>query len=264
MSNQRNHQGKVAIIGGGSKGLGKGCALALASGGCDIVIAARGKKALQNTADELETKGVRVLAIQADMSKSEDNNMLVKKTLEKFKKINILINNSGGPPPGNFKEFRESDWVKSFQSVLMYNIRMVNLTLPEMVKKKWGRIINLTSLSAKEPAEMMVLSNVFRVGVISFAKTISKELIKSGITINNICPGAFKTDRAVDLIRRAAKDKGKTADEVECENVAKYPLGRYQTPDELGALVDYLCSELAGGITGTTISVDGGISNCLF
>jgi 3-oxoacyl-[acyl-carrier protein] reductase len=132
-----------------------------------------------------------------------------------------------------------------------------------MQKQEWGRIINITSLSVKEPAESLVLSNVFRSGVVAFAKSISKELIKSNITINNLCPGAFKTDRAKELIAKAAADTGRTPAEVEAENKQKLPLGRYQEPNELGAFVAFLCSDIAGGVTGTTIQIDGGISNGL-
>lgn len=256
-------KGKVAIIGGGSKGLGQGCAVALAQKGCNIVLCARHEAKLQQTAKELEALGVAVLPLAADMSKAADNQRIIEETIKRFGRIDILVNNSGGPAAGNFKTFKEEDWQAAFQSVLLYVIRMTQLALPYMQKQGWGRIINITSLSVKEPAETLVLSNVFRSGVVAFAKSISKELIKSNITVNNLCPGAFKTDRAKELIAKAAADSGRTPDEVEAENKQKLPLGRYQEPDELGAFVAYLCSDIAGGITGTTIQLDGGISNGL-
>lgn len=256
-------KGRVAIVGGGSKGLGKGCALELAKKGADIVICSREEEHLRDASKDLEDLQVNVLTVRGDMSKAADNEKLINETLAKFGRIDILVNNSGGPPAGNFASFSEEEWENAFQSVLMYNIRMTTRAIPEMKKNNWGRIINITSLSVKEPAATLVLSNVFRSGVVSFAKTISKELIKSGITINNLCPGAFKTDRAKELIQKAAEDSNRTAEEVEQANVGNLPLGRYQQPEELGAITAFLCGESAAGITGTTIAVDGGISNSL-
>ena len=255
--------GKVAIIGGASKGLGKGCAVELAKAGVDIVLCARNRDILERTAKEIENLGVNVLPLAVDMSKVSDNESIVEEALKRFGRIDILINNSGGPPAGNFKQFSDEDWLNAFHSVLMYTIRMTRLVLPHMQQNNWGRIINIASLSVKEPAETLILSNVFRAGILGFSKSITKELIKSNITINTLCPGAFKTDRAAELIRKAATDSGKTPEQVEEENKLKLPLGRYQTPEELGAFAAFLCSDIAGGITGTTIQVDGGISNSL-
>lgn len=258
-----NLKGRVAIVGGSSKGLGKGCAISLAKSGVNIVLCARNQDKLEETAKEIRALGVQVLPLCVDMSSHSDNEMIIKETLREFNRIDILVNNSGGPRAGNFKDFTEEDWGVAFQSVLMYAIRMTTLALPHMQKNKWGRIINIASLSVKEPSETLVLSNVFRAGLLGFSKSITKELIKSNITINTLCPGAFKTDRATELIKKAATDSGKTPQQVEEENMKKLPLGRYQTPEELGAFAAFLCSDIAGGITGTTIQVDGGISNSL-
>jgi len=254
---------KVAIIGGGSKGLGFGCAQELAKAGANIVLCARTEKNLNEAAKLIIELNTEVLALAVDMSNAEDNIVIIDKVKERFGRIDILVNNSGGPPAGKFNDFTEIDWSNAFQSVLMYNIRMTKFAVEMMKKNNWGRIINIASLSVKEPAESLALSNVFRAGVIAFSKSISKELIKYNITINNLCPGAFKTDRAKELIFKSAELSGKTPEEVENENLAKLPLGRYQEPEELGAFVTFLCSEMAAGITGTTINVDGGISNCL-
>jgi 3-oxoacyl-[acyl-carrier protein] reductase len=133
-----------------------------------------------------------------------------------------------------------------------------------MKNQKWGRIINLTSIAVKEPADNLILSNVFRVGVVSVAKTLSRELIDDNITINNVCPGAFKTDRAVELMLDESKRTNKPIEEIERNSVTNLPLKRFQTPDELGDLVAFLASDLAKGITGTTIQIDGGIIRSLF
>lgn len=255
---------KVALVGGASKGLGKGCAISLAQEGVNIVLCANDRLSLEETARLIMNMGVEVLPLEVDMSSKKDNQRIVDETIKKFNRIDILINNSGGPPAGSFFDFSETDWEKAFNSVLMYVVRLCKLVIPHMKKNKWGRIINSTSLVVKEPAETLILSNVFRSGVVSMAKSISKELIKHNITINNICPGAFKTDRAIELMEKAAKQRKITVEQVEKEAVLTMPLGRYQEPKELGDLVTFLCSELASGITGTTIQIDGGISKGLF
>ena len=254
---------KVAIVGGGSKGLGFGCALELAKKGVNIVLCARNPENLSIAAEKLALQNIEVLPIAVDISEKVANELIVRKTLERFGKIDILINNSGGPLAGKYDQLSESNWYDAFESVLMYNIRMTQMALESMKANKWGRIINVTSLSVKEPAESLILSNVFRTGVIAFAKSISKDLIKYNITINNLCPGAFMTDRAIELITNAAKNSGRTPEEVEKENQQKLPLGRYQLPEELGGIAAFLSSDAAAGITGTTIAIDGGISNSL-
>ncbi len=257
-------KGKVAIIGGSSKGLGRSCAVSLAKEGVNIVICANGKDTLKETADFIRGLGVSVLALEVDMSSKEDNYRIVDETIKKFGKIDILINNSGGPPAGTFYDFKEKDWGKAFNSVLMYVIRLCQLVIPYMKNNEWGRIINLTSLFVKEPDENLILSSIFRSGVVSMAKSLSRDLIKSNITINNICPGPFKTDRVIELIKKTAEQKKMTITEIEAEAIKNMPLGRYQNPKELGDLVAFLCSELACGITGTTLQIDGGIQKALF
>lgn len=255
---------KIAIIGGSSKGLGRGCAVRLAREGANIVICSNDEISLDDTSRYLREFGVEVLPLKVDMSSGEDNERIVDETIKRFGRVDILINNSGGPPPGKFLDFDHKDWEEAFNSVLMYVVRLCKMVVPQMKKNNWGRIINLTSLSVKEPAENLILSNVFRSGVVSMAKSISRELIKHNITINNICPGAFKTDRAIELMKKAAAQKNITVEEIEREAIKAMPLGRYQKPEELGDIVAFLCSELACGITGTTIQIDGGMHRGLF
>lgn len=254
---------KVAIIGGSSKGLGKGCAMQLAQEGVNVVVCANDKDSLERTGRLIKELGVEALLLEVDMSLEKDNQRIVDETLKKFGRIDILVNNSGGPPAGDFFRFNNDGWESAFNSVLMYVVRMCRLTIPHMKKNNWGRIINLTSLTVKEPAEELILSNVFRSGVVSMAKTLSRNLIKHNITINNICPGAFKTDRALELMAASALKENVTVEEIEKRAIVNMPLGRYQRPEELGNLVVFLCSELAEGITGTTIQIDGGIARGL-
>lgn len=252
-------KGKVALIGGASKGLGKACAVRLGQEGAIVAICARQQGSLEETVQQLEKMNVSVLPFIADMASKEDNERVVDETLKKFGRIDILVNNSGGPPPGTFYDFNDSDWEKAFHSVLMYVVRLNRLVIPHMKKNQWGRIINIASLSVKEPAETLILSNVFRSGVVSMAKTMSQELIKHNITINNVCPGAFKTDRVIELMTKAAKANKTTVDIVEADFIKSLPQGRFQEPKELGDFVAFLASELAGGMTGTTIQLDGGM-----
>ena len=257
---------KIVLIGGASKGLGKGCAIQLAKEGANIAICAIDEKSLHNTAEFIkENSNVEVLPILADLSDIKGiKGNIVDKVISKFGHIDILVVNSGGPKPGTFFDLTEKDWRDAFDSVLYYVVELYRLIIPQMKKNNWGRIINSTSLTVKEPTETLILSNVFRTGVVSLAKTISKELIKYNITINNICPGAFKTDRAIQLMKTQSEKTGISLEDIEKKTVANLPLGRYQYPQEYGNLVSFLCSELAKGITGTTIQIDGGISRGLF
>lgn len=258
-----NLQGKTAIIGGSSKGLGKACAVALAREGANIVLCARNEETLQQAQREIVALSVPTLALVADMTSADDDVRIVRETVNCFGGVDILVNNSGGPKPGTFREISEEDLDDAYQSVLKYNIRMIGLCLPYMEQKGWGRIVNITSITVKEPAPNMVLSNIFRTAVASYASTISKELIAKGITINNVAPGYFRTDRVTQLMRARAEAKGISVEEYEQEAIEAFPHKRYMDPQELGDLVAYLCSEQARSVNGTTIQIDGGLLNGL-
>ena len=254
-----NLQGKTAIIGGSSKGLGKACAIALAREGVNIVLCARNSDALNQTQKEIESLGVGVLSLSVDMANVDDNKRIVDEAANRFGGVDILVNNSGGPKPGTFRDITEDDLDDAYNSVLKYNIRMINLCLPYMEKKGWGRIINIASVTVKEPAPNMVLSNIFRSAVASYAKTISKELISKGVTINTVCPGYFKTDRVTQLMKARSEAEGISVEEYEQKAIQDFPHKRYMDPQELGDLVCYLCSDQARSVNGTTIQIDGGL-----
>lgn len=259
------NRGRVALIGGGSKGLGLGCALSLARAGANVAICARDKKSLADAARRIRAVAkVKVLPVQADFSRPGSARRAVAKTIAELGEIDILVVNSGGPKAGTFFTLGESDWSEAYQSVFHYVVELYRAVIPGMKKNKWGRIINLTSLSVKEPEETLVLSNVFRAGVVSLAKSISRELIKHNITINNICPGAFRTARSQYLMEQEARRTGLSVQEIERAAIGRLPLGRLQQPEELGEMVAFLASEQARGITGTTIQIDGGISKGVF
>ncbi len=254
-----NLQGKTAIIGGSSKGLGKACAVALAREGVNIVLCARNEVSLHEAQREIEALGVQTLALTADMTSADDNVRIVRETVAHFGGVDILVNNSGGPKPGNFREISDEDLDDAYHAVLKYNIRMIRLCLPFMEKKEWGRIVNITSITVKEPASNMVLSNIFRTAVASYARTISKELIAKGITINNVAPGYFKTDRVTQLMKVRAEAEGISVEEYEQKAIEAFPHKRYMDPQELGDMVAYLCSDRARSVNGTTIQIDGGL-----
>src|SRR5690554_4857241 len=256
-----NLKEKTAIVGGSSKGLGRACAIALAREGVNIVLCARNESTLFNTQKEIEALGAKVMALVVDMSNPADNEFVVKETVARFGCVDILINNSGGPKPGSFRDVSENELDEAYNSVLKYNIRMINHCLPYMEEKRWGRIINIASITVKEPGPNMVLSNIFRSAVVSYAKTISKELIGKGVTINNIAPGYFKTDRVTRLMEARAEVEGVTVEQYEKNAITQFPHNRYMDPDELGDLACYLCSEQARSITGVTLPIDGKILN---
>lgn len=259
-----NIKGKVALVGGSSKGLGKACAIALAKEGVNVVLCARNEKALLQTKTEIESLGVEVLALSIDMTSAEDNQRIIDETIRKFGRIDILVNNSGGPKPGTFRDISPDDLDNAYNSVLKYNIRMIQGCLPYMEKNEWGRIVNITSITVKEPAPNMLLSNIFRSAVVSFAKSISKELITKGITINNVAPGYFKTDRVTQLMKVRSQAEGISVEEYEQKAIQNFPHKRYMDPHELGDLVCYLCSEQAKSITGITVQVDGGLLSGMY
>lgn len=256
---------KVAFVGGSSKGIGKAIALQLAREGADVILCARNKDNLEQFAQSLREKHhVDALAVVADLSDISNVKKAIQQSLSHFKRIDILVVNSGGPKPGRFLELDDGDWTTAYNSVLGYVIALYKLVIPLMKKNKWGRIINIASLSVKEPDEALVLSNVFRSGVISLAKSLSHELFEEGITINNICPGAFRTDRAIQLMQKKAMMENRTLEDVEQELTEKLPGKKFSSVEEIGNLAAFLSSELAKDITGTTIQIDRGMSKGLF
>jgi len=252
-------KGKIAIVGGSSEGLGKACALALSQEGAKVVISARREEPLRKTAKEIQGEtGNEVLAVPTDLSKAEDIKNLVSKTVEKFNTVHILINNTGGPSAGNFSNFNDKDWQNAFDLVLMSVIRTTREVLPHMQKQKWGRILNLTSLTPKQPYNDLILSGVFRSGILNLTKSLSNELTREGILVNDICMGWFDTKRANSLLEHHAEKLDVKFEEYKKKRLSSIPLGRMQDPMELGYLAAFLCSERASSITGTHITLDGG------
>lgn len=260
-----NLQGKVALVGGGSRGLGRACVHRLAEEGVAVVLCARTAEEVERAAKEVRTATeAETLAVTADLSTPDGPKRFVHAALERFGRVDILVHNTGGPPPGDFFAHNDSAWQAAFELLLLSAIRTYRLVLPSMRQQRWGRIVNLTSVTVKEPWANLILSNVFRTGLVSLAKTLSRQLAPEGILINNVCPSFFRTRRSEDLLSRQAEQTGRTLEEVLAETAAEVPLGRIGKPEELADLVAFLCSERASYITGATIQVDGGRISFLF
>jgi 3-oxoacyl-[acyl-carrier protein] reductase len=256
---------KVAIVAASSKGLGKAIALGLAEEGVRLTICSRGKETLEKTAEEINLKtGSEVLALRADVSKIDDVGEIVSQTVKRYGTVHILVNNSGGPPLGDFLNFSPEDWQRALELNLLSAINLTREVIPFMQKQKWGRIINITSVAVKQPIEGLILSNTSRAGVIGFAKSISNEFAKDNILVNNVCPGRILTDRIIHLAEERAKRGMGSVEEVINSWEKDIPIGRIGKPEELADLVVFLSSEKASYITGITIQVDGGIVKGIF
>lgn len=257
---------KVALVLAASKGLGRASASALAAEGAYVTIGARNRQALENAALEIQREsGSRVLAIPTDVTKEEDIQAIVAATVQEFGQIDILVNNAGGPPSGTFETIGDAQWQSAFELNVLSTVRLIRLVLPYMQRRGSGRIINIVSTSVKEPIAGLLLSNATRMAVVGLAKTLSLELAPDNITVNNVCPGRFLTDR----IRQGHMVKEKMAqgmsEEEALSSLARdIPMGRIGKPEELGAFVAFLASAQAGYITGTTIQVDGGLVRAMF
>ena len=250
---------RVAIVAASSRGLGKACAMELAHEGANVVICARDRARLRAAADEIaKATGAEVLSMGADLTDDAQIRHMADEALRRFGRIDILVTNNGGPPAGYYDDFDDDAWLAAHQLTLMSAVRLIRAVLPAMRAQGWGRIINITSVSVKQPIDSLLLSNVYRPGVTGLAKTLSAQLAAAGITVNNVAPGYTRTDRVLELAEARAAEQGKTVEEVLAETTSSYPMQRMGEPEELAALVAFLASERAGYITGTTIPVDGG------
>jgi len=252
-------RGKVALVAAASRGLGRATATELAREGARVVIAARDAQELTATADVIRgTTGAQVLPVRADVTQAADIEALVAEAQDRFGDVDILVNNAGGPRPGAFTDMADEDWLAAINLNLMSTVRMTRLVLPGMRRKQWGRIINITSISVKQPMGNIILSNAARSAVVAMAKTLSQQVAAEGITVNNVCPGTILTDRVRSLAANTAQQRGISPEEALEGMQADIPMGRIGRPEELAAVITFLASERASYVTGATIQVDGG------
>ncbi|MHB8581563.1 MAG: SDR family oxidoreductase [Ignavibacteriaceae bacterium] len=253
-------KGKVALVTASSKGIGKAVAENLASEGCIVAICSRDKEELTNTASDIKRKfNVEPFWAVCDLNKQKDIENTVESVTTQFGRIDILVNNCGGPLAGNFRDLNDSNWQSAFEQVLLSAVRFCNLVVPDMMLREWGRVINITSMTVLQPADNLMLSNSLRTGLIGFAKSLSNEVAKYNITVNNIAPGYTLTNRLYDLAVHSGKMSGKSHEEILAEMAKEIPMNRLASPDEIASSALFLASKQASYITGNTIHVDGGL-----
>lgn len=250
-------KGKRALVCAGSKGLGRGAALALAEAGVDLVLNARGAEALAATAAELRGLGVQVQEVCADIT-TETGRAAV---LAAAGDLDILVTNAGGPPPGMWSDWSRDDFIKAIDANMLTPIALMQAVLPGMIARRWGRVVNITSSSVKAPISALGLSNTARAGLTGFVAGTSRQVAQYGVAINNLLPGIHDTDRAQSLDSGVMKAKGISMDQARAERQATIPAHRYGTPAEFGAACAFLCSQHAGFIIGQNILLDGGAVN---
>ena len=248
-------KGKTALVCAASKGLGKGCAMALANEGVNLVITARGKDALEATAEAIrKSSGVQVIAIAGDITTADGRAA----ALAACPNPDILINNAGGPPPGDFRSWSREDWLKALDANMLTPIELIKATVDGMIARKFGRIVNITSGAVKMPIPELGLSNGARTGLTGFVAGLSRQTVAHNVTINGLLPGPFDTDRLRGNMVFNAKKLGKTPEELAKVRAEANPAKRFGSIEEFGAACAFLCSTHAGFITGQNLLMDGG------
>jgi 3-oxoacyl-[acyl-carrier protein] reductase len=247
--------GKRALVCASSKGLGLGCAEALAEAGVNLVMNARGAEALEEAAAAIRAAhGVEVTTVAADVTTAEGQAAV----LEAAGDVDILVNNAGGPPPGMWSDWDREDFIKALDANMLAPIALMKALLPGMMDRGWGRVVNITSQSVKSPIAVLGLSNSARAGLTGYVAGTSRQVAGKGVTINNLLPGIHATDRAVSLDNGVASQQGISIEEAKANRCATIPAGRYGTRQEFGAACAFLCSQHAGFIVGQNILLDGG------
>ncbi|MEI4231919.1 SDR family oxidoreductase [Roseovarius sp. D22-M7] len=250
--------GKRALVCAASKGLGLGCARALAEAGCDLVMNARGAEALEAAAETIRTDfGVEVVTVAADISTEAGRAAL----LDAAGPVDILVNNAGGPPPGMWTDWTREDFIAALDANMLAPIAMITALVPGMMERGWGRVVNITSQAVKAPIPVLGLSNSARAGLTGYVAGTARQVAGDGVTINNLLPGIHATDRATSLDQGVSEAEGITMDEARERRCATIPAGRYGTPEEFGAACAFLCSRHAGFMVGQNILLDGGAVN---
>ena len=247
--------GKNALVCGASKGLGRACATSLAREGCNVAIVARDREQLEKAAAEIRAAtGAKVAAVAADITTEEGRTA----ALAAAGTLDILVTNAGGPPTGDFRQFTREDWIKALQGNMLTPIELIRATVDGMIARKFGRIVNITSSAVKAPIGVLGLSNGARSGLTGFVAGIARETVRHNVTINNLLPGAFATDRLKSMFAAQAKSRGISVEDAMQERRAAIPAGRFGEPAEFGEACAYLCSAQASYITGQNFLIDGG------
>ena len=249
-------KGRRAIICASSKGLGRACAMQLAAEGVDVTLTARGAEVLAKTAAEIRkaSPGVTVTEVVGDITTPAGREAALKACPDP----DILINNAGGPPPGDFRNWTRDDWIKAIDANMLTPIELIKATVDGMMARKFGRIVNITSAAVKSPIDILGLSNGARAGLTGFVAGISRKTVINNVTINGLLPGPFNTDRLRNTAKAEAEKSGTTVEARMAERAKQNPAGRFGDPEEFGEACAFLCSAKAGFITGQNILLDGG------
>jgi 3-oxoacyl-[acyl-carrier protein] reductase len=248
-------RGKSALVCGASKGLGRGCAEALAAEGVHVTIVARNIATLEATAEAIRrSTGAQVTAVACDITTAEGR----AKALAACPQPDILVTNAGGPPPGDFRNWTRDDWMAAIDANMLTPIELIKATVDGMMSRGFGRIVNITSSAVKAPIDILGLSNGARSGLTGFVAGLARKTVSRNVTINNLLPGPFDTERLTATLVATAKATGKSLDEVQEERRRQNPAQRFGTPEEFGAACAYLCSIQAGYMTGQNVLLDGG------
>ena len=251
--------GKIALVAASSRGLGRAVAEELAAEGAQLVLCARGAAALGETAAAIRAAtGVRVVEVAADLAEPADVDRVVAAALDAFGRVDVLVTNSGGPPAGPFESHSAEAWRAAVRGNLESVLNLTRLVLPGMKERRWGRIVNVTSIAVKQPVDNLILSNSVRAAVTGFARTLANEVAPFGITVNNVMPGYTRTQRVEELAARNAELRGTSPDAEQGAWAAQIPMARLGAPAEFAAMVAFLASERASYTTGASIPVDGG------
>lgn len=251
--------GKTALVAAASKGLGRACAEEFAAEGARVVICARGADVLERTRGEIAAKTrADVYAVAADLSTMEGIGTVVTEAQRRLGHVDILANNAGGPPSGPFEQHPWDQWEKAIHLNLRSTVELTRRLLPDMRSRRWGRIINVTSIAVKQPVDGLILSNSVRAAVTGWARTLANEVARDGITVNSVLPGYTRTDRVEQLNASRAAAEGVPVEEIQRRTEGQIPMRRLGEPREFGAMVAFLASERASYITAQSIVVDGG------
>jgi 3-oxoacyl-[acyl-carrier protein] reductase len=250
---------KVALVAAASRGLGRAVAEELAAEGASLVVCSRSEEKMNRTANEIaQAYGAQIVPVAADVSNADEVAKLVQVALERFGRIDILVTNAGGPPAGPFESFSLEQWEAATRLTLLSAIELTRHVLPGMKERRWGRILNITSIAVKQPVDNLILSNSLRAAVTGFARTLANEVAQFGITVNNIMPGYTRTERVEELSQMMAERDKISPAEFVGRWEKEIPMRRIGEPREFAALAAFLVSERASYITGTSIPVDGG------
>jgi 3-oxoacyl-[acyl-carrier protein] reductase len=256
---------RVALVAAASRGIGFGAALELAREGARVFLCSRDEERAQAAAEQISKEtGVEVIGVQADVTKDEDARRFVSLAEDRGGRVDILVTNAGGPPAATFEEADLEMYRKAFELNALSAIRLAQLVVPGMRQRRWGRIVNITSISVKQPIMGLLLSNTVRAGLTGWAKTLSAEIAADNVTVNSVAPGYTMTERQDELTEAKAKATGKTKEELMEMRTAEIPMRRSASVEEIAAAVAFLASERASYITGVTLQVDGGWVRSLY